>query len=259
MGNPLTTGDTGAPALRLVRLDVARGLAVAWMTAFHFAFDLSHAGWWPQDFLRDPVWTLQRTAIVSLFLLCAGVGQAVAVAQGQPWKRFWRRWAQVGACALLVTAGSYLLFPRSFIYFGVLHGLAVMLVVARLTAGWGRWLWLAGSIAAALPVAAAWAHGAGLAPAWLDGPAFNWLGLVGRKPVTEDYVPLAPWLGVVWWGTAAGQWLLRARPQWLSGPAPAALAWAGWLGRHSLPWYMLHQPVLLGLLAAWAALAGGRP
>jgi uncharacterized membrane protein len=41
-----------------------------------------------------------------------------------------------------VSAGSYLVFPKSFIYFGVLHGIAVMLIVVRLTAGWGRWLWL---------------------------------------------------------------------------------------------------------------------
>jgi len=235
-----------------------RGLAVAWMTVFHFAFDRAYFGGSRQDFLQDPVWTLQRTAIVSLFLLCAGAGQAIAVAQGQAWGRFWRRWAQVAGCALLVTAGSWLMFPHSFIYFGVLHGLAVMLVVARLTAGWGRWLWLAGGVAIALKFAAAWAHAQGLAPHWLDAPAFHWLGLVGRKPVTEDYVPLVPWLGVVWWGMAAGQWVLRHRPQWLSGPASVRgagrMAWGAagvnWLGRHSLPWYMLHQPVLIGLLVA---------
>ena len=42
------------------------------------------------------------------------------------------------------------MFPKSFIYFGVLHGIAVMLIVVRLTAGWGRWLWLAGAVALAL-------------------------------------------------------------------------------------------------------------
>jgi len=30
----------------------------------------------------------------------------------------------------------------------------------------------------------------------------NWLGLITRKLVTEDYVPLLPWLGVMWWGVA---------------------------------------------------------
>lgn len=117
---------------------------MVWMTAFHFCFDLSHFGYWPQDFRADPLWTVQRTLIVSLFLGCAGLGQAVAWQRQVGWARFARRWSQITACALLVTVGSFLMFPRSFIYFGVLHGMAVMLVITRLTAGWGRWLWLAG-------------------------------------------------------------------------------------------------------------------
>src|SRR5690606_37697354 len=87
---------------RYLRVDALRGVAMVWMTVFHLCFDLSHFGYWPQDFLRDPVWTLQRTAIVSLFLLCAGLGQAVAWSQGVSTRRFLRRWAQIAACALLV-------------------------------------------------------------------------------------------------------------------------------------------------------------
>ncbi|WP_198969126.1 heparan-alpha-glucosaminide N-acetyltransferase [Xylophilus sp. ASV27] len=238
-------------------VDALRGAAVVWMTAFHFCFDLSFHGFWRQNFLGDPLWTLQRTAIVSLFVFCAGLGQALAVGQGQDWARFWRRWRQVAGCALLVTAGSWWLFPRSFIYFGVLHGLAVMLVVARLTAGAGagRWLWPLGALAVASPwLAGALLQDGALAPLF-NGPALNWLGWITRKPVTEDYVPVFPWLGVLWWGMAAGHWAQRRRPHWLAlGQGHAALRPLAWLGRHSLPWYMLHQPVLLGalaLLSAW--------
>ncbi|HSW17830.1 MAG TPA: heparan-alpha-glucosaminide N-acetyltransferase [Ramlibacter sp.] len=235
--------------VRYDRIDALRGLAIVWMTAFHFAFDLNYFGWLRQNFYADPFWTWQRTAIVSLFLFCAGLGQSIATAQSQPWPRFWRRWAQVVGCALLVTAGSYFMFPRSFIYFGVLHGVAVMLIVVRFTAGWGRWLWVAGALAIGLKFAAAWAHGAGIAPAMLDDRVLNWLGLIGRKPVTEDYVPVIPWLGVMWWGMAAGQSLLR-RGALLAGPLPVGGRPLAWLGRWSLAWYMLHQPVLIGLVAA---------
>ncbi|MBL8480501.1 MAG: DUF1624 domain-containing protein, partial [Sterolibacteriaceae bacterium] len=38
----------------------------------------------------------------------------------------------MAGCALLVSAGSALMFPRTWIRFGVLHGMAVMLVLARL-------------------------------------------------------------------------------------------------------------------------------
>src|SRR5437868_5306434 len=83
-------------------IDALRGVAIVWMTVFHFCFDLNHFGWLHQDFYNDAFWTGQRTAIVSLFLFCAGLGQAVAVEQAQSWPRFWKRWAQVAGCALLV-------------------------------------------------------------------------------------------------------------------------------------------------------------
>ncbi|WP_445263631.1 heparan-alpha-glucosaminide N-acetyltransferase [Ramlibacter sp. PS4R-6] len=220
------------------------------MTVFHFCFDLNWFGWLKQDFYEDPFWTLQRTAIVSLFLFCAGLGQAVAVEQGQSWQRFWKRWGQVAACAALVSIGSYFMFPRSFIYFGVLHGIAVMLIVVRATAGWGRWLWLSGALAIAMKWIAAWAIAGDPSLDFLNARAWNWLGLVSRKPITEDYVPLIPWLGVMWWGMAAGQWLLATKRKMLEMDLPRATAPLSWLGRWSLTWYMLHQPVMIGALMA---------
>ncbi len=249
---PMTSPD------RIEAVDALRGVAMLWMTAFHFCFDLNHFGHIQQNFYLDPFWTWQRSAIVSLFLLCAALGQAIAVAQGQSWSRFWRRWFQVAGCALLVTAGSWLMYPQSFIYFGVLHGMAVLLVIARLTAHWGRWLWLLGAVALALPWAAQPLLAGALAP-WaepLNSPALNWLGLITRKPVAEDYVPVLPWLGMVWWGIAAGQWLLKT--DWLrqwQPPGGAGRRLAA-LGRWSLSYYMLHQPVLIGALMALSWVAG---
>lgn len=236
-------------------VDALRGAAMVWMTVFHFCFDLSHLRIWPQDFRGDPFWTLQRTAIVSLFLFCAGLGQAIALQQGQGWMRFARRWGQIAFCALLVTVGSALMFPRSFIYFGVLHGMAVMLIVARCTAGWGRWLWAAGLVAVALPIAAQplLASAGALAEwaPWFNSRALNWLGLVARKPFTEDYVPVFPWLGVMWWGLAAGQWLLVRHPGWLQWRLPSGAAPLAVLGRWSLSYYMVHQPVMLAILTGF--------
>ena len=239
-----------AHTTRFGMVDALRGVAVLWMTLYHFAYDLSHFGYWPQDFRADPVWTWQRTAIVSMFLFCAGLGQAIAVHQGQSWQRFWRRWAQVAGCAVLVSVASYGMFPRSFIYFGVLHGMAVMLIIARLTAGWGVWLWPLGALAIASKFAAQALLGTGEVANVFNAIPLNILGWVTRNPFTEDYVPLFPWLGVVWWGLAAGQWLLRTHPQALSRPLPRFAAIPAWLGRWSLSWYMLHQPVLMGMLMA---------
>lgn len=231
---------------RFDRLDALRAVAILWMAAFHFCFDLNYFKFIQQDFYRDPFWTVQRSMIVSLFLFCAGFGQAVAWEQGQSWQRFWRRWAQVAGCALLVTAGSYLMFPRSYISFGVLHGIALMLIITRLTAGAGVWLWPMGLVAIALPHL--------VQSSFFDTRLTNWVGLITRKPVTEDYAPLLPWIGVMWWGLAAGQWVLKNRREWVTGVLPATLAPLATLGRWSLSFYMLHQPVLIGLLFAVRAL-----
>ncbi|MFY8043393.1 MAG: heparan-alpha-glucosaminide N-acetyltransferase [Rhodoferax sp.] len=233
---------------RIAGVDTLRGIAMLWMTVYHFSFDLNNAGLIQQDFYSDPVWTWQRTLILSLFLLCAGAGQALAAQHDQSWPQFWRRWAQIAVCALLVTAGSAMMFPNSYIYFGVLHGMAVMLLIARLTVHWGRWLWWLGGAAIAMKYIASFAIDAGILATFLNEKPLNWLGLVNTKPITEDYVPLVPWMGLMWWGVAATQWWLPRYASLSAWSPPVALRPLAWLGNWSLSYYMLHQPVLLALL-----------
>lgn len=249
MGGSAIEASASAPAARHGRLDALRGAAMVWMAAFHLCFDLNHFGWLVprQDFYGDPFWTAQRTAIVSLFLFCAGLSQAVAAQAGQAPARFWRRWAQVAGCAVLVSVGSMLMFPRSWISFGVLHGIAVMLVMLRLVAPLRAGLWLLGALALVLP----WL----VQHPFFDSRWTNGIGLVTRKPVTEDYVPVLPWFAAMAWGYAAGQLFLRRVPQWLAGRLPRALGPLAALGRWPLTFYMLHQPVLIGLVGAATLLA----
>ncbi|WP_284614487.1 DUF1624 domain-containing protein [Aquabacterium humicola] len=234
-----------AAAARYDRLDALRGAAIVWMAAFHLAFDLNHFRLLRplQNFYVDPLWTWQRTAIVTSFLFCAGLSQAAALHQGQRPGRFWKRWLQIFDCAVLVSAGSALMFPNSWISFGVLHGIAVMLVLVRWMAPLRQWLWLAGAIALILPRL--------VQHTFFDSRWTNWIGLVTKKPVTEDYVPVLPWIGVMCFGLAAGQWLLANRPALLQGALAAPLKPLAALGRWSLSFYMLHQPVLIGAIMAY--------
>lgn len=233
--------------IRYDSIDALRGVSMIWMTLFHLSFDLNYFGYLKGDFYRDSFWTTQRVCIVSLFLFCAGLSQAVSVVQGQTWARFWNRWFYIAGTAVLVSIGSYLMYPATFIYFGILHGIALMLIVVRWSAGWGKWLWAVGLGIVSIPLLLPYVHATWPILDFLNTPAFNWLGLISRKPITEDYAPLVPWLGVMLFGMAAGTWVLRSR-SWLEVKCPALLQPLVFLGRRSLGYCLLHQPIMIGSL-----------
>ena len=238
---------------RFDRLDLWRGCAMVWMACFHFSFDLNQFRFIPpQNFYGDPFWTTQRLCIVSMFLLGAGAGQAVAIDAGQTWTRFWRRWAQVAGCAVLVSIGSYLMFPRGWISFGVLHGMAAMLLLLRLAGTRLPPARLARAplalVGVALVALLAWRL-----PHWVQDPFFdtrwtNWVGLVTHLPPTEDYVPVLPWLGTMLAGYLVASVLLVHARAAFTGPVPSFLRPLAVLGRWSLSFYMIHQLVLIGVL-----------
>jgi uncharacterized membrane protein len=85
---------------------------------------------------------------------------------------------------------------------------------------------------------------------------FNWLFWLGFKPMyfyTFDYFPILPWFGVVLIGLFFGKMLYpnykrRFKIKDLSGFKISKLFC--FLGRHSLLIYLIHQPILVGLLHA---------
>jgi uncharacterized membrane protein len=241
-------------AARHQRLDALRGAAIVWMALFHFCFDLNYFRLLTpvQAFTRDPFWTVQRACIVTLFVFCAGLSQTVALQAGQGWPRFWKRWAQVAGCALLVSLATRQMFPQAWISFGVLHAMAAMLIALRALGARLPPARLARSPLACaglvLLAGAAW-----MLPRWVASPFFdtrltNWVGLVTRLPRTEDYVPVLPWLGMMLAGYLVASLLLGHARAAMAGAVPAFVRPLAVLGRWSLSFYMLHQPVLIGLL-----------
>jgi uncharacterized membrane protein len=242
-----------APARRLERkrltwLDTARGVAVLAMFAFHFIWDLGHFGYIDPDFPFTFGVKAFGHAIASAFLFIAGISLVLAHGDGPRWRAFWRRLALVAGAAALVSAGTYAAFPKSYVFFGILHCIAS---ASLLAAAFLRLPWPA-ALAAAIAAA-----GAPLVfrNAVFDAPLLHWVGLSTFTPITNDYRPLFPWAGALLAGVAATQFW-RAR----GSPTPLAVRERGWpplryLGRHSLILYLLHQPLFFAAFSALALLA----
>ena len=236
--------ETGGKRGRYQLLDLMRGLAILAMVVFHIAWDLYYFGYSDVDVTSVFGWVVFQKAILTSFLLLVGMGLVLAHGRGVRWRGFWRRWALLVVAALLVTAGTYWMFPDYFVFFGVLHAIALFSLMGL------AFLRLTWPVTAAIGAACIAANFL-----WND-PAFEqrWLAWIGFWPVsppTSDVVPIFPWFGVVLLGMALMR-LLQASPvigtlkAWHSG-APA-LRGLSWLGRWSLPFYLVHQPVIIGLL-----------
>lgn len=243
------------PAARLPFLDVARGIAVAAMVIYHFCWDLRYFGYIAADVEESLGWRLFARSIATAFLFIVGVSLILSARNGIRPARFFRRLGVIVVASAAITVVTWFIFRDTFIFFGILHHIAVASVLGLLF------------LRAPIAVVVGAVFICFLAPPLLAGPAFDhpaivWLGLSSVYPRTNDFVPIFPWFGVVLAGIASARlWMLFAprisipallRRREPISPPRSAVARAGgaiiWAGRHSLIIYLLHQPILFGLV-----------
>ena len=241
----------GARPGRVDGVDCARGLALIGMAAYHLSWDLADFRLAPPMLPFTPPMRLLSHVVASAFLALVGVSLALAHRKGLNLRAFWRRLAIVAGAAALVTAGSYAFAPTEPITFGILHCIAAASLIAAPFVTAPAWASLAiGFVAIAAPFF--------IRSTLFDPPWLLWLGLGEALPNTLDWRPLLPWAGVVFLGLGAARLpgvlaRLKAQDRWRAESRPArAICLAG---RHSLPIYLIHQPILIGLL--WALTAWG--
>jgi uncharacterized membrane protein len=230
---------------RLDAVDVARGLALLAMAAYHFTWDLAYFGLVAPATPFTPAMRAASHVIACAFLALAGLSLALAYPDGLRMRPFLKRALRIGAAAALVSGATLAFAPKSPILFGILHCILVAsLVAAPLVARPRAALALGGALA--------------VAPLVLSAPAFNapwlmWLGLNTQDPATLDWRPLMPWGGALLIGLGLGRLSPRPPAAPARGAPLGALAFAG---RHSLAVYLVHQPILVGLLYAAVHLSG---
>ncbi|PDQ19986.1 hypothetical protein CN311_16565 [Mesorhizobium sanjuanii] len=226
---------------RIITIDIARGIALLAMASYHFTWDLEFFGYTDPGLTAFGWWKFYARCIASTFLFLVGVSLYLAHGKQIRWPGFWKRFAMVAGAAIAISVVTRLATPDGFIFFGILHEIALAsllgLAFLRLPA-------LLTLVVAALVIAAPFY----LRSEIFDHPALWWVGLSASNPRSNDYVPLFPWFGAVLLGIAAAK----------LGSASGGLArladlvpgrWSNpllFIGRHSLAFYLIHQPLLIG-------------
>lgn len=220
--------------MRAGYLDALRGLAVIWMIIFHAAYDLRMFHYVSWDFSQG-FWYAFPRVIAFTFLFCVGVSLNFAHRERINWKALKNRSLKLGLAAGAVSLGTYLTFPSQWIFFGTLHCiltgsiLGALLVVRRKLA------------LTLLIVILILQYGLNY--------DIRWVSSIVQKP-SMDFIPIYPWFWAILLGILAGPYLSRST--FLTNIKPGKFL--GFLGQHSLKIYLIHQPVIFGLIWAFSQL-----
>jgi len=230
---------------RFWEVDAARGVATLMMVVYHFTYDLYAFGGYDVDAVSG-FWARFADATASLFLLLVGVSLAITAARGDGrggFRPYLLRGLKIFGYGMLLTA-VFLVFGMGIVAFGILHliGVSIILAYPFLNLRFTNLFLGVTVFAIGLYVQAG------------DPTGSPWLlpfGVVPEGWIMPDYRPLLPWFGVVLIGLFLGNVVYgKGRPTALPVRSPAVARPLLPLGRNSLPIYLVHQPLLVALLAA---------
>ena len=233
---------------RYPEIDMFRGIAILMMILFHTVFDLSFFGISAVD-VSSGFWKYFAYATASLFLLIVGISLTISYARAATSLsgyhlalKFVYRGAGIFILGLVVTAVTFLYLQEGFIVFGILHLIGVSVMISPLFFRFKKYNLVWGLLFIIM----------GYFLTMVSGPA--WLLPLGIHPATfwsVDYEPVFPWTGIVLIGMGLGECLYPGGVRKFVNPniplffiKPLAF-----LGKHSLMIYLIHQPLIILLLA----------
>lgn len=239
----------GASLQRLGFIDATRGLAIIGVVIFHFVWDLEFAGF-ISGVAFHPIWLAFGKTLAGSFMVLVGVSLLLAHQKGFKLNAFLKRFLVIALAASIISIVTWLIFPESFIYFGILHAIAVASLVgiaflklpAYITLTVGVFILLAPTF---------------YASAIFDTRWLAWIGFSRNPPTSNDFVPVFPWLGLTLIGMATTKLIQSLRwPVQLSSFSSTnqIVNLLQWFGRKSLPIYLIHQPILLAIILPLSSL-----
>ena len=210
-----------------------RFTAIVMMVVFHFIFDLRFFGYISVDLATGVFWRGWRALIVSLFLLAVGISLVLSYPGTIQLKKLGARVLVLSGAAGIVTVVSIVATPERWIYFGVLHFIAIAIILT---------IWLRQSPRLCLSIAVLLQLTYWLFTFPYNWP-FNYLGDVLPNH-TNDLVSPLPWLSMPLFGIwIAHQRSFKADPlQRVAIPKVVS-----WCSKQSLLIYLIHQPILFSL------------
>lgn len=225
---------------RVWELDAFRGLFIIGMVAVHTVYDLTSM--FGLGFNPGALYTLAKNYGAILFIVLSGISATFGT-------RFFKRGITVLGFGLAISAvmallNAYVSDTFGNIYFGILHLLGVCMLLSPLFKKMPVWVCL---------VCAAAAFGLKFYFDGVDASAFHPLVIFGASYKgfsAVDHFPLFPYLGWFALGIVLGRTLYGKKksllPQAIS--RLRAVRFLMLCGRHSLWIYVLHQPIVYGVL-----------
>lgn len=221
-------------AERFFELDLLRGGGVVLMVLFHIGYDLAHFGYASYVTTRDIEWITFRGIVLSMFLLAVGMSAYLAYRDGIKYSKLIRTLVKLILVSVLISVGSYLAFPQNWIYFGVIHFIAVALVVSLIFVKTPKL-----SLVVGIVIIVSYLMGYSPFDYIFAYSVVQW----NIPSFTVDVVSFTPWFGVV----LIGIFVMDKKIFGLKIQHNKITRRVAFLGRHSLAIYLLHQPMLFGL------------
>ena len=242
---------------RAFELDFLRGIAIVMMMFMHFSYDIRYEfGCDTFEYLNSGwFWTFVHPVIIVLFVGLSGI---CCTFSRNNFKRGLKLLLVAMAFTVVTSFITYKIGIDCLILFNVLHMLSVStLVYALITLIENKTNITKDQMTLVILLFGVWVTMTNnYLDYYYDGVTDNMLlyplGFhISGAPSVADYMPLIPWLGVFLICAAAGRVLYKEKKTLFAGAGKKVRAVTRpleFMGRHSLIIYLVHQPVIYGVL-----------